>query len=260
MVMSTYGKLKPEKKIYSYKAFNDVSVRVVQFSEGGKSFCSITDQHLGYNPFIHIYPIPNSREADSTRANCQIEVKGAGRVFKAIWGYHNQSIVTANEDGTIRIYDTERAVEIDNIKAHDKQVSTIQHDFFKILYITASKDGTAKLWDSRTNEVIKTYEVGRPLNAAAISPTMNHVILGGGESAMDVTQTTATTEQFKVRFYHSILCHELGSVLGHFGPVNCLDFSPDGKSFISGSEDSFLRLHFMDESYFARTEELRSFK
>jgi len=89
---------------------------------------------------------------------------------------------------------------------------------------------------------------------------MNHVILGGGESAMDVTLSTATTEQFKVRFYHSILCHELGSVLGHFGPVNCLDFSPDGKSFISGSEDGFLRLHFLDESYFSRTDELRAFK
>jgi len=141
-----------------------------------------------------------------------------------------------------------------------KQVSDIQYDKYHILFATASKDGTAKLWDSRTVDPVKTYEVGRPLNACAISPLMDHIILGGGESAMEVTQTTATSEQFKVRFYHSIFTHELGSVLGHFGPVNSLDFNPDGRSFVSGSEDGFVRLHFMDESYFSRMDEVRVLK
>jgi hypothetical protein len=36
-------------------------------------------------------------------------------------------------------------VETGNIKAHDKQVTSVQHDFFKILYISTSKDGTAKV-------------------------------------------------------------------------------------------------------------------
>jgi translation initiation factor 3 subunit I len=92
------------KKIKSYK--HEVSVRAVEFSEGGKTFCSVTDQQLGFNPFIHIYPVVNS-EDDPVRPTCQIEVKNVGRVLKVIWGHHNQSLVTANEDGTIRIYDTE---------------------------------------------------------------------------------------------------------------------------------------------------------
>lgn len=95
----------------------------------------------------------------------------------------------------------------------------MQLDYYKVLFLSTSKDGTAKvclsfnykekknvlfsnlfqLWDTRTCEPLKTYEVGRPLNAGAISPLMNHLILGGGESAMEVTQTTATSEQFKVR-------------------------------------------------------------
>jgi len=136
---------------------------------------------------------------------------------------------------------------------------TIQADYYNVLFITASKDGTSKLWDRRTCECIRTYEIGRPLNAAAISPLMDHIIIGGGESAMEVTQTVSTAEQFKIRFFHSILSYELGSVLGHFGPVNALDFSPDGKSFVSGSEDGFCRVHFLPDSYFNRPDEMRIF-
>jgi len=66
--------------------------------------------------------------------------------------------------------------------------------------------------------------------------------------------------QFKVRFFHSIFGEELGSILGHFGPVNCLTFSPDGRSFASGGEDGYVRLHFMDESYFSRTDEVSKWK
>jgi len=245
------------KKMYTYP--HDVSVRCVAFSEGDRIFLTVTEQQRQFNPFIHVYPLPDEKRDVKPKPSCQIEVK-TGRVLKAIWGYHNQTIITGDEEGFIRIYDTERAQEVRSIKAHEKQVSTVQLDYYKVLFISASKDGTAKLWDSRTVEPVKTYEVGRPLNAAAISPLMNHVIMGGGESAMEVTLSQQTTEQFKVRFYHSVLTHELGSVLGHFGPINALDFNPDGRSFVSGSEDGFIRLHFLDESYFARTDEYRSFK
>ena len=38
--------------------------------------------------------------------------------------------------------------------------------------------------------------------------------------------------------------------MGHFGPVNALTFSPDGKGFASGGEDGYVRLHHFDQSYF----------
>jgi len=242
------------KKIGGYKP-HEASVKSITFSEGDRTFLAITDQQMGQNPFIQVYNLGN-RESD--KPVLQVESK-SGRINKAIWGYHNQSIITANDDGTVRIYDSERIIETKKIEAHEKPVMTIQADYYNVLFITASKDGTSKLWDRRTCECIRTYEIGRPLNAAAISPLMDHIIIGGGESAMEVTQTVSTAEQFKIRFFHSILSYELGSVLGHFGPVNALDFSPDGKSFVSGSEDGFCRVHFLPDSYFNRPDEMRIF-
>ncbi|GKD04071.1 eukaryotic translation initiation factor 3 subunit I-like protein, partial [Tanacetum coccineum] len=47
-----------------------------------------------------------------------------------------------------------------------------------------------------------------------------------------------------------ILQEEIGGVKGHFGPINALAFNPDGRSFSSGGEDGYVRLHHFDPDYF----------
>jgi len=119
----------------------------------------------------------------------------------------------------------------------------------QLTFISASKDGKAKLFDTKSFQCLKTYDTGRPINASTISPIKDHVIVGGGESAQFVTQTKLDTSQFRMRFFHKIYENELGSITGHFGPVNALSFSPDGKSFSSGAEDGYVRVHHFDEGY-----------
>jgi hypothetical protein len=57
------------------------------------------------------------------------------------------------------------------------------------------------------------------------------VIVAGGEQASTVTLTRSDTTQFRVRFFHKIFEEELGSIMGHFGPVHALSFSPDGRRY-----------------------------
>jgi translation initiation factor 3 subunit I len=43
---------------------------------------------------------------------------------------------------------------------------------------------------------------------------------------MNVTQTSAKVGHFEVDFHHLIYEYYMGSVKGHFGPVNSVEFCP----------------------------------
>jgi len=238
-------------------------VRWVAFAQGDERLLTVTDQSMNQSPEISIFGVAKDRREQNqyknTLQNIKVPLKHH-KVHQALWGWHNESIITANSDGTVRIFSTEKSgKELFVLPLHNSAVMSIQYDKYKGTFLTTSKDGYAKLVDSRNFEVIKEYNTGRPLNSGAISPLMDHVILGGGEQADTVTTSASAATQFKVRFYHTIFGEELGSVVGHFGPVNSLAFNPDGRSFASGGEDGLVRLHYFDHSYISRKDEVSSY-
>ena len=97
---------------------------------------------------------------------------------------------------------------------------------------------------------MKLYTTDRPVNSAAISPICDHVVIGGGQEAMEVTTTAAESGKFESRFFHLIFAKEFARLKGHFGPIQSLAFHPDGKSYSSGGEDGLIRIQSFDDSYF----------
>ena len=77
------------------------------------------------------------------------------------------------------------------------------------------------------------------------------VALVGGQDAADVTVTADAAGGFETHFFHKIYEEEFGQVRGHFGPVNSVAIAPDGKSFVTGGEDGFIRLQHFDMDYLA---------
>ncbi len=73
---------------------------------------------------------------------------------------------------------------------------------------------------------------------------------------MDVTTTDAKAGHFEADFFHTVFAEKLGSVAGHFGPINTIAISPTGSCYVSGSEDGYLRLHHFTESYFKNSDKL----
>ena len=161
----------------------------------------------------------------------------------------NKSLFVTFDDGSIRLYDHRTGECTREFSAHGKKINRVKFNRDKTMFITSSADFTSKLYDAVDMEHLKTYKTDRPVNAAVMHPTREHILLGGGQEAMSVTTTGSRSGKFETKFFHSVYQTEFGIVKGHFGPINAIDVNPDGKSYASGAEDGYIRLHFFDEDY-----------
>lgn len=242
-------------------------VRSIQFAEGGKMFLCVTDSSYKNTPAILLYKIPQAAlesndYIDKSKYfnyfNCSkyflgqipfLKIEQDIKISHAVWGPLNKTIICGCTDGSIRLYDVENGTCLGQTQDHHKEVVKISLSKNKMLLISASADNTAKLYETTTLELLKTYKSTEPVNTAAISPLKKHIILGGGIAAQDVTLSLGKSTYFNTKFYHIVFETLLGEVRGHFGPIHILDFSPDGKGFASGGEDGYVRLHHFDKEY-----------
>eukprot|EP01119_Soliformovum_irregulare_P007459 TRINITY_DN1988_c0_g1_i1.p1 TRINITY_DN1988_c0_g1~~TRINITY_DN1988_c0_g1_i1.p1 ORF type:complete len:326 (-),score=87.27 TRINITY_DN1988_c0_g1_i1:238-1215(-) len=239
------------KEIFSFA--HKAPVRTVEFGVGDRQFLSMADGVFGEAPSVFVWDVNGGGNRPAIQIALQSESKDKINFASATFGPLNKTIVASTEDGIIRVYDVRNtAAPVKTITDHTKNVNQVSMNPEKTLFITASRDATAKLYDAYDFECLKTYNFERPLNTASISPLREEVLLGGGADAVGITTTKAGANQFRCKFFHLIFEEEIGSISGHFGPVNILSYSTDGKGFATGGEDGYVRLHHFDKSYFNR--------
>jgi len=237
------------KQLFEFK--HQSGVRSVGFSLGDHMIMTVQDNQFGKIPTIFIFNLQEDLNEQSDVPVRTLESESQAVKFnQTLWGSLNQTVISCGDDGAVRVWDTETGKEILKTQDHKKEIRSMQFSKDHTMIITASTDHTARLYDVKTLKLLKTYHSDRPLNAAAISPIVDHVILGGGQEAMSVTTTAGKAGRFEVDFHHLVYQDYLGQVKGHFGPINTLAFNPDGKSYASGSEDGYVRLQHFDKSYF----------
>eukprot|EP00232_Nephroselmis_pyriformis_P020878 CAMPEP_0182864750 /NCGR_PEP_ID=MMETSP0034_2-20130328/7326_1 /TAXON_ID=156128 /ORGANISM="Nephroselmis pyriformis, Strain CCMP717" /LENGTH=324 /DNA_ID=CAMNT_0024997013 /DNA_START=70 /DNA_END=1044 /DNA_ORIENTATION=+ len=224
--------------------------RACSFAEGGREIVLTTDPFMGAQSTIQIIPLTSDLSNQGQTARLTMGEGVVGRINRCLWGPLNKTIITTGEDGNIRQWCTKTGELLKCVEAHKKGITDLKMTADKTHMITTSLDKSAKLWDVDTLEQLKNYETERPVQTADISPLFDHVILGGGQDASQVTTTSSKAAGFQTKFIHKVLEHEFGGVKGHFGPVNSLAFSPDGRSFTSGGEDGYVRVHHFDADYF----------
>eukprot|EP01138_Halocafeteria_seosinensis_P007113 gb/GECG01007274.1/.p1 GENE.gb/GECG01007274.1/~~gb/GECG01007274.1/.p1 ORF type:complete len:389 (+),score=43.62 gb/GECG01007274.1/:1-1167(+) len=227
-------------------------VRVVAWAEGEKQFLTITDTFASKPCQINVYDFSEDLTMQSSEPKISFQDPDNNRVkiTSAGWLPVNQGIVTTNEKGQIRIYNPTTGECTKTVQAHNEAITSLSFNPDKTLMITSSVDMSSRLWDVKEMRCLKRYVTNTPLNTAAISPLKEHVLMGGGQEARDVTTTAAGAGKFETRFFDMVTENEFGRVKGHFGPLNTLAFHPSGHSYASGAEDGYVRLHHFDQQYY----------
>ncbi|RMZ96347.1 eukaryotic translation initiation factor 3 subunit I [Brachionus plicatilis] len=225
-------------------------VRSCGFSYSGNLAMYTTDSTLKENCYIIVRDLRLS-EQDSPVHLIDVTGMKFPKITSSIWGSLEDTVITGHETGEIMLWDFRKTSSEPNykIRPHTKQVMDLQKDKDSTCFISASKDFNSKLFDLENIKELKCFKTEKPVNSAAISPIRDHVLLGGGQEAVDAA-LYSKSGKFEARFFHLIFEQEFAKVRDHFGPINYVAFHPDGKSYSSAGEDGFVRVHYLDQSYF----------
>jgi translation initiation factor 3 subunit I len=211
-------------------------------SDDGKSFFGLAMAAYGKAPFLVVGDL---RKAEVVSQKF-LDVRASAGFFTGL----NTAIVLMDDIGAIRKLDAETLEPIGTVSAaHEQAIVSCAYARDRSCFVTASHDGSAKLWDTESLEKVRVFETDVPLNCVDLSHDKQRVIGAGGQQAAQVTTTGNTSAQFELRLWSAARGEELGRIPGHFGPVNAVAMSPSGTGFTSGAEDGTIRLHHWDEQY-----------
>jgi len=233
-------------------------VRDVGFAVGDKMFLSVLDNIMGNVPTIFVWDLEmNNLE---NHPDCpKLTILGhSAKIQRALWGPLNKIIYSCSDDATIRLWDPKSGTQLHSVDdAHGKKITDMQFSWDLTMLVTSCADMYVRLFSVAPENngvpvLLRAFNTERNINSASVSPltTCPYLIAAGGQDAMSVTTTAAAQGRFQVSFFDHCFDDELGSVGGHFGPVNTLAYSPDGRSFTSGGEDGYVRIHHFDQDYF----------
>ncbi|GAB6029638.1 hypothetical protein CHUAL_005375 [Chamberlinius hualienensis] len=190
-------------------------VKSVDFSKDSKHLLTGSNEKI-----LRIYDL-NQKEAES------ITFSGhTSNIKRCLFIEDDNKVVSAADDKTVRFWDRANGKEVFKLDfaavPSDLEVTTDG----KLLVIPYGR--VISFWDLKTYEKVKEYEIPTKVNTASMHPNNDTFICGGDDFKM-----------YKFEYNSGI---ELESFKGHFGPVHCARFSPDGEIYASGSEDGTLRL------------------
>jgi translation initiation factor 3 subunit I len=242
-----------------------LSIRSVDLSLG-EQFITLT--HSGRQKdsasVVDVYSIPEIFAARGNSENV-IDVKPlksitstSSKYVMSKWMNLNKNLICSKEDGVLQMIDYASSEIVNEKQIHSGVIMDFDIGKKEEIILTASKDGKSCIIDPDTFDIMHTLfpqDPTRNLNSCKISPLFSlddekyHAIVAGGQESRDVTTTHAKKGGFELLIYNIMYGDELGAIQGHFGPVNTLAFSPNGRIVASGAEDATIRVHMLNEEY-----------
>jgi WD40 repeat protein len=130
------------------------------------------------------------------------------------------------------------------LQAHDGNVTRFHFTTDGSLLVTASSDGTAKVWEAATRELLLTVAGnGSVLSDAAISPDKKYLATSGHDNLAHIYELDLTPGAARAELRHTLAGHGPGEPIGGLLPgLSTVAFSPDGHRLVTGGTDGFAKI------------------
>src|SRR4028119_245433 len=140
-----------------------------------------------------------------------------------------KTAISASDDQTLKIWDTETGRELKTLTGHSSEVRAVAIAPDGKIAISASDDQTLKIWDTETGRELKTL-------------TGHSSVVTAVDLAPDGKTAISASLDFSLKIWDTETGRELKTLRGHSSGVTAVDLAPDGKTAISASYDETLKI------------------
>ena len=152
-----------------------------------------------------------------------------GWVHACAFSPTGREVVSASEDGKLRLWDRAAGSLVRTFEGHTGQVTACAFSPDGETILSASADRTLRLWDRATGQLLQTLEGHTgAVTACAFSP--------------DGTEALSGSQDFTLRLWDVATGRALRKLDAHGLWIRACAFSPDGRDLLSASDDKTLKL------------------
>lgn len=150
-----------------------------------------------------------------------------GSIKQVAYRDGDRQLISVSDDKTMRWWDVERSEQEVHKVTFDSSIGGIELASDGRT-VTVAHGNKVSFFNADTYEKIREVEIPCIVYSASLLLDKKIFVCGG--------------EDFKLYKFNSETGAPIENFKGHFGPVHCVRFSPDGELYASGSEDGTLRL------------------
>ncbi len=152
-------------------------------------------------------------------------------VSSAQFSRDGRQVVTAAEDGAVRVWDARSGQRLLDLTRHGADARHAEFSPSGRMVATASDDGTARIWDAHTGQPITgPLQHGPPRGQHGARVRRIHFNPDG-------TRVVTASADATARLWETRTGLQVTPALPHTDYVNEAEFSPDGQSIVTASDD-----------------------